>query len=67
MSKTPSRIYIVTRKDATNPRLVRATSQPQALRHVALDEYNVDIPTQDELISATTSGVTVEIATTPDV
>jgi len=61
MSKTPTRIYIVNRADS-KPRLVRATSQPQALRHVALDEYTVDVASQDELVRALHDGVDVETA-----
>jgi hypothetical protein len=65
MSKTPTRIYIVKRDDS-KPRLVRATSQPQALRHVALDEYTVEVAGQDELVLAIHAGVDVETATTPE-
>lgn len=61
MSKTPTRIYVVKRADA-KPRLVRSTSQAQALRHVALDEYTVDVASQDELVLAIHAGVDVETA-----
>lgn len=64
MSKTPTRIYTVKRKDAQKPRLVRATTQAQALRHVALDEYAVEVAGQDELVRALHDGVDVETATT---
>lgn len=64
MSKTPSRIYTVNRKADNTTRLVRATSQAQALRHVALDEYTVDVASQTDIVDSLGNGVQVEIATT---
>jgi len=62
VSKTPTRIYTVKRRGATSVRLVRATSQAQALRHVALDEYTVEVAGQDELVRALHDGADVETA-----
>lgn len=63
MSKTPSRIYIVVRRGVDHtPRLVRATSQAQALRHVALDEYTVEVAGQEGIVSALQRGLAVETA-----
>lgn len=62
MSKTPTRIYVVTCKGTENHRLVRATSQAQALRHVALDEYSVDVATQETLVDILGDGCEVETA-----
>lgn len=66
MSKTPTRIYAVQRNASGTMRLVRATSQAQALRHVAVDEYDVDVATQDQLVAAVGAGVQVETATSTD-
>jgi hypothetical protein len=65
-----SRIYIVTPRvaEAGKPvpkRLVRARNSAQVLRHVATD-FNVTVPSQDELIAARDEGVKVEEATTKD-
>lgn len=58
------RIYIVrndfdTRSD--KPRLIRAHSQAQAIRHVAKD-YQAAVAGQDDLVSSLTAGVRVEEA-----
>ena len=66
MSKTPTRIYTVKRQATGTTRLVRATSQAQALRHVALDEYTVEVAGQDELVRALHDGADVETATSTD-
>jgi hypothetical protein len=58
------RIYIV-RNDfdmrSDKPRLIRAHSQAQAIRHVAKD-YQATVASQDDLVSSLTSGVKVEDA-----
>jgi hypothetical protein len=66
MSKTPTRIYVVKRQDDHKSRLVRATSQPTALRHVALDEYTVEVASQDDLVEAIGAGAQIEIASSTD-
>lgn len=57
MSKTPSRIYRI--DDGRKDRLVRATSQAQAIRHVA-SGFAVRVATQDDIVSLMSEGVTVE-------
>jgi hypothetical protein len=57
-------IYTVADKKAAkdqNPRLVRANNRAQALRHVA-DEFEVEVPTQDDLVKFVSAGVKVEDA-----
>lgn len=66
MSKTPTRIYLVSRKGVDHARLIRAATQAQALRHVALDEYMVDVATQDQLVDCVSEGVHVEDAAATD-
>jgi hypothetical protein len=61
-----SRIYIVTARVAASPnapRLVRAVSVAQALRHVA-QVYQATVASQDDLIEHVGKGVMVEDATT---
>lgn len=61
-----TRVYIVTPKRADSEqepvhrRLVRATHPSHALRHVAADEYNVAVASQDDLIALIGDGVQVE-------
>lgn len=45
------------------PRLVRATSPAQALRHVATDIMAVKVASQDDLVSLMGAGIIVENAT----
>lgn len=63
---TARRIYVVAPKAATSEappqrRLVRATNQAHALRHVAT-EFSVDVATPDELVELAGAGVKVEEA-----
>lgn len=62
---TPTRVYLVTHAKGAK-RLVRASSQAQALRHASRGDYTVDVPTQDELVTALTSGTKVEDAKESD-
>ena len=55
VSKTPTRIYRV------NDRLVRATSQAQAIRHVA-SSFTVRVATQDDIADLVAEGAKVETA-----
>lgn len=55
-----SRIYIV-RNGASDPRLVRAPNQAQALRHI-VKPYKAEVASQDDLIAALGNGVKVEDA-----
>ena len=62
---TPTRIYIIAdakSPDISEPRLVRATTQSQALRHVASDSFRVKVASQDELVEHVGNGVEVEDA-----
>lgn len=58
---TPSRIYRVETPDTGAIRLVRATNQPAAVRHVARD-LAVRVASQDDLVDALSKGVKVETA-----
>jgi len=62
MSNT--RIYAVTPKvsEAPQVRLVEASNQAQAMRHVAKDTMNVTVASQQDLVKALGSGVKVETA-----
>ena len=53
---TPTRIYNV------NGRLVRATNQAQAVRHVAKDTITCSVATQEEIVEAMLAGKSVEDA-----
>ncbi len=59
------RIYIIREvidpKQSTS-RLVRASSQAQALRHVAEGRFLVDVANQEEIVHNITSGTLVEDA-----
>lgn len=61
MAKT--RIYTVAHDDTGNAYLVRATSQAQALSHVARCQYSTRVATQDDIVAAMQSGIAVEDAT----
>jgi uncharacterized protein with PhoU and TrkA domain len=54
---TPRRIYRI--NDGRTARLVRATSQAQAIRHVA-SSFDVRVATQDDIADLVSSGVRVE-------
>lgn len=61
-------IYTVSNKKAEagqSPRLVRANNKAQALRHVA-DDFTVEEPTQDDLVTHVAAGVKVEDARDAD-
>jgi len=53
--KTPTRIYIVTETIPGNPlpeeRLVRATSQAQAIRHVVGQRFDARVASQDDMLA----------------
>jgi hypothetical protein len=54
------RIYIV-RNGVSDPRLVRAANQAQALRHI-VKPYSAEVASQDDLVVALSKGVKVEDA-----
>jgi len=58
--KTPTRIYAVTNKETKAVRLVRATQAGPARNHVAKDNYDVHVATQDDLV---TYAATVKVET----
>lgn len=66
MAKSTTRVYLVAEKRAdseANPvrrRLVRATHQANALRHVAQQAYEVRVATVDDVLALTAKGVQVE-------
>lgn len=55
-----TRIYIV-RNGASDPRLVKAANQAQALRHI-VKPYKAEVASQDDLVAALSKGVKVEEA-----
>lgn len=57
-----NRIYRVTEEGKEGCRLVRATSQAQAIRHVASTRFEAAVATQDDLVAALTNGSKVEEA-----
>lgn len=62
-AKTPTRIYTVT--DAAGvARLVQATSQAQALRHVAAGAYTVRAASALDVVELVRQGVQPETAST---
>lgn len=66
MAKPTTRVYLVAEKredSEANPvrrRLVRASHQANALRHVAEDVFSVSLATQEDLIALVSDGVQVE-------
>lgn len=54
------RIYRVI--SANGDKLVRASSQAQAIRHVVTNTYTAKVATQDDLISMLESGMKVDDA-----
>lgn len=59
MSKTPTRIYRI--DDGKADRLVRATSQAQAVRHVTAG-MPVRVATQDDIAQLVGEGIKIETA-----
>lgn len=61
---TPTRIYIARPRTAGgSPRLIRAPSAAQAARHVVRTSIDIDVATQDDIVTAMTAGVQVESTT----
>lgn len=56
-----TRIYVVT-NGAAEPRLVKASTPAQAIRHVTRPMYKAEVASQDALVAALTKGVKVETA-----
>lgn len=58
---TLTRPYLIRRRDGTGaPRMVEASSQAAALRHVAVDTYAVEVPSAIEAIRLMQTGVEIE-------
>lgn len=57
---TDTRVYHSRHKTTGKVRLLRAISRASAYRHVAEDEFELSIASQDQLIEAMQSGVKVE-------
>ena len=59
---TITRIYTVTGTAGSTPRLVRAATPSQAIRHVVLDQFTAEPAGQDVLVELVSHGVKVEAA-----
>lgn len=59
---TQTRIYLVTDTESGKKRLVRASNQPQAVRHAARNKFTVEVAGQDDLVSLVATGCPVEEA-----
>lgn len=57
---TDTRVYHSRHKTTGKVRLLRAISRASAYRHVAEDEFELSIASQDQLIDAMNAGVKVE-------
>jgi len=63
-----TRLYAVQHTVTGKTRLVQASNQAQALRHVASDEYRVSIPKPLEAVALAQQGIAIEtVATTTEV
>jgi hypothetical protein len=59
-----SRIYLVTDRDTQAVRLIRASSQAQAIRHAVAKRFNAEVASQDHIVLRMLAGDTVETAGT---
>lgn len=57
-----TRIYLVTDRESQAKRLIRASSQAQAVRHAAQSRYGVEVASQDDLVQLLDAGQAVESA-----
>lgn len=57
-----TRIYLVTDRESQAKRLIRASSQAQAVRHAAQSRYSVEVASQDDLVQLLDAGQAVESA-----
>lgn len=62
MTTDTTRIYLVSKTDGTDERLVRASHKFGAHRHVTLSEYGTRLATQSDLERLLGAGVKVESA-----
>ncbi len=61
-----TRIYVVTDTELQARQLVRASSQAQAVRHVTKSRFDVEVASQDDLVSLLGAGANVMSATAED-
>jgi hypothetical protein len=59
-----SRIYLVTDRDTQAQRLIRATSQAQAIRHAVSGRFEAEVASQDHIVLRMLAGDPVETAGT---
>lgn len=64
MSKTARRIYLVTNNDSEVRHLVRATSQAQAIRHIAGQMFSATTAGQEAIVELLGLGCAVHDAAT---
>ena len=57
-----TRIYVVGGTAIETPRLVKASTQAQALNHVVSSLFKVEVASQDQLVDLAGRGVKVEAA-----
>jgi hypothetical protein len=55
-----TRIYQVVHKASNTIRLVRATHQASALRHVSSDAYECSVASQEDIVTAMEAGIRPE-------
>ncbi len=60
---TDTRVYVVSRTDGTEPRLIRANNKPAAMRAAVAATFVAKLATQDDLIDLMARGIKVETAT----
>ena len=58
-----TRIYLVTDTETNEHRLIRASSQAQAIRHAAQSRFDIEVAGQDDLVELLAGGKAVEDAT----
>lgn len=59
-----TRIYLVTDRDTQAQRLIRATSQAQAIWHAVSKRFDAQVASQDHIVLRMLAGDTVETAGT---
>ena len=58
-----TRIYLVTDRETQAKRLIRASSQAQAVRHAVAKRFDAEVASQDDLVQLLDAGQAVESAT----
>lgn len=57
-----TRIYLVTDRESQAKRLIRASSQAQAVRHAVAKRFDAEVASQDDLVQLLDAGQAVESA-----